>query len=188
MDRPYRNIGNNHQYRSTYYFQPPVWWEGPTYMKDDWKSTRISMAGEQCVMTILETKRLRWHVVWWVSVGERCCTLDFRKEPALSAWITWTVRELKQISGTASTTSGEITTVVTMKTSTLDVVSTMYDQGWRAVSYSSLSITQLKIYSSSYPIKRWLPLLNFYLNMARKQTFTIIMDSCQVKISQNEDI
>ena len=62
------------------------------------------------------------------------------------------------------------------------------DRGWGAVSYSSLSITQVKIYSSSYLIKRLFPCLNFYLNLTRKQKFTIIMDFCQVKLSQNQDI
>ena len=64
----------------------------------------------------------------------------------------------------------------------------LVDQGWGAVSYSSLSITPVKIYSSSYLVKRWFPMLNFYLNLTRKQTFSIIMDICQVKLSQNEDI
>ena len=59
--------------------------------------------------------------------------------------------------------------------------------GWGAVSYSSLSITQVKIYSSSYLIKRWFQLLNFYLNLTRKKKFTIIMDFCQVELSQNEN-
>ena len=35
--------------------------------------------------------------------------------------------------------------------------------GWGAVSYSSLSITQVKIYSSSYLIKHWSPCLIFTL-------------------------
>ena len=60
--------------------------------------------------------------------------------------------------------------------------------GWGAVSYSSLSITQVEMYSSSYLIKCWFPLLNFYLNLTRKQKFTIIMDFCQVKLSRNEGI
>ena len=54
------------------------------------------------------------------------------------------------------------------------------DLGWGAVSYSSLSITQVKMYSSSYLIKRWFPLLNVYLNLTRKQKFTIILDFCQL--------
>ena len=64
------------------------------------------------------------------------------------------------------------------------------DLGWDAVSCTSLSITEVKIYSSSYLIKHWFTLLNFYLNLARKQKFTIIwiMDFCQAKLSQNEDI
>ena len=45
-----------------------------------------------------------------------------------------------------------------------------------------------EIYSSSYLIKRRFPLLNFYLNLTRKQKFTIVMDFYQVKLSQNEDI
>ena len=67
------------------------------------------------------------------------------------------------------------------------VLSWIYHQGWGAVSYSSLSITQVKIYSSSYLIKRWFHLLNFHLNLTRKQKFTIIMDICQVELSQNEN-
>ena len=55
-------------------------------------------------------------------------------------------------------------------------------------SYASLSITQVKIYSCSYLIKRWFSLFNFYLNLTRKQKFTIIMNFCQVKSPQNEHI
>ena len=35
-----------------------------------------------------------------------------------------------------------------------------------------LSITQVTIYSSSYLIRCWFPLLNFYLNLTRKQKFS----------------
>ena len=48
--------------------------------------------------------------------------------------------------------------------------------GWGAVFYSSLSITQVKFYSSSYLIKHRFPLLNFYPNLTRKQKSTLIMD------------
>ena len=48
--------------------------------------------------------------------------------------------------------------------------------------------SQVKIYSSSYLIKRWFPVLNFYLNWTRRQKFAIITDFCQVKLSQNIDI
>ena len=122
MCKPYRNIIQNYQHHC--YSQQLAWWEDPTYMKDDWKSTSIRMAGEQCVMTCLEKKRLRWRAVCWGSVVERWCPL-LRMEPALLPWITWTAGEPKLISGTASTTSGEITTAVIMKTSVLDVVRVM---------------------------------------------------------------
>ena len=62
------------------------------------------------------------------------------------------------------------------------------DLGCGAVSYSSLSITQVKIYLSSYLIKHWFQLLNVYLNLTRKQKLKIIMDFCQEKLSQNEDV
>ena len=63
----------------------------------------------------------------------------------------------------------------------------LYDDGLRMYRsrggvlffYSSLIITQVKIYSSSHLINRWFPLLNFYLHLTRKQKFTIIMDFCQ---------
>ena len=40
-----------------------------------------------------------------------------------------------------------------------------------------LEFTQVKIYSSSYLIKRWFPLLNLYLNLTRKQKFRMIISN-----------
>ena len=59
--------------------------------------------------------------------------------------------------------------------------------GWGAASYSSLSITEAKICSRSYLSRCWL-LLNCYINLKRKQRFTMIMDLSQVKLSHNENI
>ena len=39
-------------------------------------------------------------------------------------------------------------------------------------------LLMLEYNSSSYLIKGWFPLINYYLNLTRKQKFTIIMDFC----------
>ena len=93
-------------------------------MKDDWKYSSIFMAGEQCVMTYLEWKRLGWHAVCWGSPVENWCT-RLRMEPVSSLWMTWTVWELNRISWTASIKSGVWTTAATLRTSALFVVSIM---------------------------------------------------------------
>ena len=49
-------------------------------------------------------------------------------------------------------------------------------------------LLMLEYNSSSYLIKGWFPLINYYLNLTRKQKFTIIMDFCWIKLSQNADI
>ena len=61
-------------------------------------------------------------------------------------------------------------------------------QVWDAVSFSSLSITPNENLLMFMSYKTLISTVYFYLTSTRKQKFTIIMDFCQVKLSQNEDI
>ena len=142
-------------------------------------------ASPQCSRASRSACRASW--------SARLCTGRYMKQSSANN-LTWEVTTLGRTFMWIKNSKGPGTVPWGTPDKTLACVeyfpstSTDCDLGWGAVSYSSLSIAQVKIYSSSYLIKRWFPLLNFYLNLTRTQKRTIIIDFCQVKLSHNEDI